>query len=510
MNKKINNNNKQKANGQTGGRRSPPPVLQQPHYFPGSNSLVDYAIEHYGAEVIEDDVHAGGTGSQIAEGSALSEVPSVLATGGKVTFPSPPVESKGKKYLREYREYLDKIENEKIPEKVTKTYPPFPCLTGGVLTSIEAKIQEKCHNKILAFGDDTLEINFGIDYYYYADEFQRLGEGKKDVQNGGRKFKDGKAVDWFGEKFYLLGRGSSGGYEYFLQNSDIILWMMPEARGGKPSPEIRVKFLSSFLWGSGEINAINRVIEYINQFAGIVYVRVSRADPCVDLMVSMPEIDLTKQFSSRLRKKVVYIDGFVSSSEYEGYSAGIDGIGHYRIYDKVKQMKEKHLSHMFPIWRSNGYIEGSPSTRLEIEFKREGLRCFDKDMALETYFKLRSGMWSRMTEYNLRIIEPGSATRKRNCNVIPEWQDYQACGALFGERLGVIPYRVKNPQLEQLRSQARGVYATMYAILCAEVGEKEALVVISKEFGKVAFDDIILAGKARVAKYSHLRKEGVS
>jgi hypothetical protein len=121
-----------------------------------------------------------------------------------------------------------------------------------------------------------------------------------------------------------------------LKNGDIKLQTMPEAIGDKKSPELRVQFRSEFLWGTGEIEAIYQVIELINKCAIISSCRVSRADPCVDLALNIPEIDLKLQLVSRIRKRRDYFSGkYLDGMNDDGYTFGVKGMCHYRIYDKV-------------------------------------------------------------------------------------------------------------------------------------------------------------------------------
>ncbi|MFC2066512.1 hypothetical protein ACFLUO_05575 [Chloroflexota bacterium] len=414
-------------------------------YIPGSSYLVDYAIEHFGAEVISV---------------------------------------------------------EKLPE----TRPPFPCLTGASNTSCEAKIQEKCTYKILAVGDDTIELNYGISDYHVDGEFSMLEAVKQEIQTGGYKLHAGKEVEWCGEKFYLLGHGSYFGYNYLLKNGDIELQIMPDARGGKPSPELRVVFRSEFLWREGEVNAYNKVIDYVNQWADIEYCQSSRVDPCVDLAMPYPDIDVKNQVVSRIRKKGLYHGGeFFNAMNDEGMTFGRKGMYHIRLYDKLRQIREKHLSHMIPVWKAHGWDGESPVTRLEGELRRDGgLTLFDKEMTFETYLKLRADIWHRMTHNYLRIIQVGSATRRENCKPIDWWQDFQSCSALFGERLGVLPYRQLRPEWQPLVKQASGCIASALARLAANVGEANAIRILGKEWGQGIPPHIIEVGLARKARFTHM------
>lgn len=62
-------------------------------------------------------------------------------------------------------------------------------------------------------------------------------------------------------------------------------------------------------------------------------------------------------------------------------------------------------------------------------------------MDFATFQVSKADIWTYGTERLLRIIGPGSATRKERAKVMNYWVDYQRCAGLFGERLGVLPYQ---------------------------------------------------------------------
>ena len=108
-------------------------------YIPGSSYLVDYAIEHFGAEVIG-------------------------------------------------------------VEKLRVKKPPFPCLTGALNTSSSFKIDKNLYPNIVAAGVDTLELNFGVAEYRQPDMFKWLNDAKSEAVSIGYKGRRGVAVDLFGQE----------------------------------------------------------------------------------------------------------------------------------------------------------------------------------------------------------------------------------------------------------------------------------------------------------------------
>ncbi|MFC1899620.1 hypothetical protein ACFLXP_04755 [Chloroflexota bacterium] len=413
-------------------------------YTPGTSHLVDYAIEHFGAEVIN-------------------------------------------------------IEN------LPKTRPPFPCLTGASNTSNSYKIDKNKYPNIVAAGIDTLELNFGVAEYRYPDMFQILSDTKSEVVSAGYKGRRGLAIDWFGQEFMVQARGSSAGYEYLLKNGDIELRIMPNARGGNPSPEIRVIFRSQYLWRMGEIPAYNKIIEFINEWVFVEYCKVSRADLCVDMVMPLPEIHRMTQVVSLARSKDLYYGGDFQRGQREtGYQFGRGDIT-CRLYDKVYEMSVKGNNHIIPIWMANGWDGESTVSRFEPQLRRGLLRQFDTNMDFATFQDSKPDIWSYVTEKYIRLIDPGSATRRENAETTPYWKDYQSCAELFGERRGVLPYKQLSPDWKPLIKQASGCLASAWARLAADMGEDEAMRVLENAWGQLVPDEVIIEGLRRKAQYMHLR-----
>jgi len=412
-------------------------------YIPGTSYLVDYAIEHFGAEVIG-------------------------------------------------------VEN--LPE----TRPPFPCLTGASNTSTSFEIDQNLHPDIVAAGTDTLELNFGVAEYRYPDMFRELDDVKLEAVSAGYKGRKGIAIDWFGKEFMVQARGSRGGYEYLLKNGDIELQMMPDARSGSSSPELRVVFRSPYLWRDGDIQAYNEVIEFLNEWVFLEYCKVSRADLCVDRVMPLPEINRKTQVVSLLRERDIYYGGDYQSGQREtGFQFGRGGIT-CRFYDKAYEISVKGHSQIKPLWTANGWDGESPVSRLELQLRRDGLRRFDPTMDFATFQDSKSDIWSYGTGKFLRIVEANSATRRERAQVTDYWKDYQSCAELFGERRGVLPYRQLSPDWQPLVKQAAGCMASAWARLAAVVGEVNATMILEKEWENRIPHKVIEDGLLQKARFAHM------
>jgi hypothetical protein len=412
-------------------------------YIPGTSYLVDYTIEHFGAMVI-------GV--------------------------------------------------EKLPQK----RPPFPCLTGASNTNNSYKIDKTKYANILAAGVDTLELNFGVTEYRNPDKFINLIDAKSEAASAGYKNRHGITVEWFGQEFMVQARGSRGGYEYLLKNGDIELQIMPDARGGKPSPELRVVFRSPFLWRVGDVGAYNEAVEFINEWAFLEYCKVSRADLCVDRVMSLPEIDRKTQVVSVLREKDLYYGGdYMRGQRETGFQFGRGSIT-CRFYDKTNEISTKGLAHIMTLWMENGWDGISPVSRFELQLRREGLRRFDSNMDFATFQNGKSDIWAYGTNKLIRIVQAGSATRKERAKVTEYWKDYQNCAAIFGQRQGVLPYREISPEWQMLVKQAIGCMASAWARLAADVGEGNATQMIENGWGNKISSKIMEAGLLRKAQFASI------
>ena len=412
-------------------------------YIPGTSYLVDYAIDHFGAVVTS-------------------------------------------------------VEN------LPKTRPPFPCLTGVYNTSSSYEIDKNRYHGIVAAGVDTLELNFGIAEYQNPEMFRQLNDIKAEAVSARYKGSQGMEVDWFGQIFMLQARGSRGGYEYLLKNGDIELQIMPDARGGKPSPELRVIFRSPYIWRIGDIEAYNEVIEYLNKWAFIEYCKVSRADLCVDKVMTLPELNRMKEVVTLAKGKDMYYGGDYQRGQHKtGYQFGRGGMS-ARFYDKSYEISVKGHGHILSLWEVNGWDRESPVSRLEFQLRRNGLRHFDANMDFATFHNSKADIWSYGTDRYLRIVNSATATRKERAHPTEYWKDYQDCSSLFGDRQGVLPNKQLNPDWRNLIKQANGCEASAWAILAADVGEAHATHMLERECEHNIPPHIIEAGLARKARFAHM------
>ncbi|MFC1871029.1 hypothetical protein ACFLYF_01310 [Chloroflexota bacterium] len=87
---------------------------------------------------------------------------------------------------------------------------------------------------------------------------------------------------------------------------------------------------------------------------------------------------------------------------------------------------------------------------------------------------------------------------------MPYWKDYQSCAELFGERMGVLPYKQSSPDRQLLLKQAVGCLASEWAKLAAEVGEGKATKLLKLYWGAPLPMKVIEAGLQRKPSFAHI------
>jgi hypothetical protein len=368
-------------------------------------------------------------------------------------------------------------------------------------------IDKTKHPNIVAVGVDTLELNIGVDAYADKEVFKMLESAKSEAASLGYKGRQGTSVEFMGVPFKILPRGSKGGYPYLLQNGDVEFQIMPDARGGNPSPEIRAILRSELLWREGDISAYNKIMEVLQGIASLRYCRVSRADLCVDRVMPLPEVDRLKQVVTLAREKDAYYGGdFQRGQRITGLQIGRGEIV-CRFYDKVLEIAMKGHAHIKPVWTNNGWDGKSTVSRLEFQLRRGGLRRFDQTMDYATYQECKPDIWAYMTDKFLRMVDPGTATRKERAKATDYWVDFQECTNLFGERKGILPYKETTMDWIPLVKQGLGCLASAWARLAANVGEAEATAILEKAWGNGIPPKVIEAGVKQKAMFAHFKRD---
>jgi hypothetical protein len=324
--------------------------------------------------------------------------------------------------------------------------------------------------KVLSSGIDTLELGFNIESYNI--DFGILSTAKQVAQSTtfDNDFTD-KVVDLNGLLFTVQRTGVRG-YEYILINDDMTIRLTPKAQGGKYFPEMMISFRSAFLWRLGWRHQADVIIDWVNGFAVVKKVSVSRADLCIDVDSSLPDIMPHYENVVTMSR---YKEDYACCLDASRYSKGLHmtgytfgrGIMQCRIYDKAYEITKTHKDWFKEIWNKSGWQEDEPVTRVEFQLRRDKL----KFRQVDTFEDLKlciADLWRYCTVQWLRISDKAKGIDKgRRWRASAFWNKVTTAVRMFGEMTGVTRIAQMKPRYDALRKQARGFLVSIAAMSAA-------------------------------------------
>ncbi len=169
--------------------------------------------------------------------------------------------------------------------------------------------------------------------------------------------------------------------------------------------------------------------------------RVSRVDPCVDLVPSIP-VDTwdVRQWVTRARNKACY---WTVGDRFSGWRIGIGGAVQSRFYDKVLEVNEEsHKTYLFDLWAARGWKEADPVWRQEFQVGRAALKELGISSVAQLLGKL-GALWNYLTQDWLRlaVVEESDSNRSR-------WANDRLWGVVEGVNWSDMP----QPTLKRIRS----------------------------------------------------------
>jgi hypothetical protein len=324
--------------------------------------------------------------------------------------------------------------------------------------------------KVLSSGIDTLELGFNIESYNI--DFGILSTAKQVAQSTtfDNDFTD-KVVDLNGLLFTVQRTGVRG-YEYILINDDMTIRLTPKAQGGKYFPEMMISFRSAFLWRLGWRHQADVIIDWVNGFAVVKKVIVSRADLCVDVDSPLPDIMSHYQnVVTRARHK----EDYACCAEASRYSNGLRmtgyafgrGVMQCRVYDKAYEILKSKKDWFQEIWSKSGWQEDCPVTRVEFQMRRDMLKNLQVD-GFEDLKACVADLWRYCTVQWLRIVDIAKKDKSRKrWRASAFWNKVTSAIYMFGEMTGVTRLTQMRPRYAALCKQARGFLVSVAAMSAA-------------------------------------------
>jgi len=318
---------------------------------------------------------------------------------------------------------------------------------------------------VLLQGIDTLSIGYEVENWRLRpDEWELFETSKIEAQKRGFD-KSGTAITFRGLDFSVLASGSSG-YKYALKNDDVMIRIKPPLNGALNIPAIQVAYYSQYLWRHGWRGATERMAAWLNQWADISSLKISRLDMCIDLDMALPDVNLRHgEAVTRARKRTEYfvVERHCDGIAFTGYTFG-KGSLMARIYDKVAEVAKSDKRWFLDAYKKKGWDESQPVTRVEFQMRRDFLR----DMTVNTLLDLESQMgdlWKYLTSWlSLREYSEEESNRSR-WQLKDFWKVVVDAVPLFGSLSGVMRLAQRRPKFESSMRLLRGVASTAAALV---------------------------------------------
>jgi hypothetical protein len=224
---------------------------------------------------------------------------------------------------------------------------------------------------VLAHNFDSLTL--AIDVSWLNDRlFQRLLQRKDEAQSQRQPMPEQLHPDDRGDPwlFNVQPHGSNG-YTWLLEGSEMTwrvgYWLEPQQR-----PSLMVELSSEMLWHRGPHAAVEAVRSLIEGEGGRVhFIKASRADLCVDLLLPEPawNLSLLDRFVGRAQT----VNPHIRNGALEGIGIGSGQLS-ARLYDKPREIRQKSGKWwMFDVWKLEKVPKNHYIIRVEFQIRREKL-----------------------------------------------------------------------------------------------------------------------------------------
>ena len=313
---------------------------------------------------------------------------------------------------------------------------------------------------ILACGIDSLDLAIDLSWES-PDAFRRLAQSKRAAKAGA----DDEPV-----LFKLSGDTACmhlamrphgvDGYEWMLLGNELTLklgnWLKPIQR-----PSAMVSIRSEALWTRGDDSMVQLVGQMLTQLgARVLSVKVSRLDPCADVLIPdfLWDARLSEHFVTRAKKTATHM----VSQDPTGFAIGRGDLS-ARLYDKPREIREKSGKFwMTDIWELPEVPDWHSIIRVEFQARRAPL----KQLGINTWDDAKGKLdrlWSYLTEKWLRLVDDPHLHHTQQ-HVLPWWERVQ--GAWRGTQSGnpLVRRSAMNADLRRLSAMAIGPLSSIVAL----------------------------------------------
>jgi hypothetical protein len=315
---------------------------------------------------------------------------------------------------------------------------------------------------------DTLEIGFCISYYRLSEgEWKMVSEAKESAQS--TLYDKGTGIKFRGYDFTVLRTGSTR-YKFILSNEDMQIRIFSDARSGLYFPELKITLRSQFLWRHGWKDAVRKIDEWIQSWANVTEVKISRIDIMVDIMGKLPILSPElKEVVTRSKKKSEFgYERYAEGKKPSGYRFGANELI-CRMYDKTLEILRSDKKWFENLWGEKGWGKGEIVTRVEFQCRRKIIRQM-QIVTIEDLFRIAPDLWRELTVewLTIRIIQNDS--HRTRWPISEFWQVVQNAVSCFGQITGVNRVKQLRSKKDNLESNARGYLLNLAALAAISLG----------------------------------------
>ncbi len=272
--------------------------------------------------------------------------------------------------------------------------------------------------RVLRWAVDSLDLSYGG---AISDGMLDRLESLKESAKSENEAEQAVAQITIGNHLFAVAGHGAGRFRFVLTDERFFLCV---SKGNK-LPLAYGQISSEYLTSVG-VEAAAEDLRFVVSSLGRVDgdERVSRVDPCIDLVPSMPvDVGDVRRWVTRARKKAAW---WTVGDRFSGWRIGIGGAVQSRFYDKVLEIEEEsHKTYLFDLWAARGRKAEDPVWRQEFQIKRAAL----KELGISSVAQLQSklgGLMQYLTQDWLRlaVVQESDGNRSRWAND-PFWDVVQ-------------------------------------------------------------------------------------
>lgn len=301
---------------------------------------------------------------------------------------------------------------------------------------------------------------------------ESLNELKNEAIDLRSKHSEDKVCTEIGSQTFEVKANGSSGYSYILHNQLLELRLAKYRSKNEQNFPIYAHIKSEMLWLMGPEKSWLWLVEWINQYIGIVSNdKLNRVDICChsdSYGFSITDLD---RFSGRYRKDAVHRDNR-NFTGFEFGSRASDTIV-ARIYNKSKEtIDKKNKLWFFEIWEEHG-LNVALVWNIEFELHRKLLKEIQVESCSKLFNNLKS-IWSYLTG-NWFVMHTDNSLKPEERILAQEWLNLQKAFEDYKGESFITRKSQTSCKIESLVDSAMG-YLTSYSALTGLIDPTETII----------------------------------